>query len=131
VKEPILYLKQRNLARTASNLLYGIELDEFEYYAYIFNVEVKNELQCCMFVGPHSVVHGASFSPALVKNLNALDTVVRLARYTSTIPSDNPKYLDWRDSSEAIVVDELLERYEDLYSDALIRLFNAYYCLRN
>jgi hypothetical protein len=131
VKEPILYLKQRNLARTASNLLCGIELDEFEYYAYVFNIEARNVLQCGLFVGPHSVVHGASFPKALVTNLNALDTIVRLARYTSTIPSENHKYLDWRDTSEATLVDDLLERYEDLYSDAVIRLFNAFYSLRS
>ncbi|MFD2513515.1 hypothetical protein ACFSRY_06535 [Pontibacter locisalis] len=130
MKEPILHPLKRSLARTAVNLLCGIELDEYGFYAYVFYSVDKSKLQCALYVGSESVLQGASFSPTLFKEPDKLDAIVKLARYTITSPTSNVKYMEWRDTKDALRVDGLLERYEDSYTDAVIRLFKAFYQLQ-
>ena len=127
MKKPILHSTQRCLARTAVNLLCGIELEKYTFYAYVFYSEDKNSLQCGLYVGPESILHGASFSPAMYAEPEKLDTIVRLARYTITFPTSDEKYLEWRDTKQALLVDSLLEKYEESYAEAVVTLYNSYY----
>ncbi|WP_439882018.1 hypothetical protein ACSX1A_02425 [Pontibacter sp. MBLB2868] len=128
--KPILTPPHRCLARTAFNLICGIELKKYDFSAYVFYSEDKSSLVCALYLKDECVAYDANYQPSLFTKVEKLDTVVRLARYTVTAPVCNIRYLEWRDSSDALVIDALLERYEQGHGDAVITLFNAYYQLQ-
>lgn len=119
--------KYRLRARSSKNLVCGVELPKYHFYAYLKRDTRNGYLNCYLFLGANTVILQSKFATKITASQNLLDLLVRLARYTITTPTTNEQYLEWRDTSESKAIDKILDRYEQDYADAIINLYNGYY----